>query len=257
MLIWGKPTQNWPGHRYGASWLAYDHVRQHSYVYVNIPKNASTWMTDVMGSAATNCRFNYLDDVFAGEYQSWHGAAKRAARSYIILLRDPVARWLSGFAQNQIGLDPRKPRHYSQIGWDRVFEKIVFDDHTEPQTSFVTGINTKHVVWFWVDKTLAQQVLSWSNGRVSFRIPDLAQDSDNRYNQGHRQTAQWFYMENNRQPLQGLDFSAIVTQSTDYLTQNPHCIDRLKNFYHHDYALIHHANFYSTTTDVRQSTHST
>jgi hypothetical protein len=250
MLIRHQPTQHWPGHEYGSSWLAYDAAHMHSFVYVNIPKNASTWMTDAMGSATNCCGFNYLNNSFTGSHQSWHAAAREAKRTYLVLLRDPVSRWLSGLAQNQIGIDPTKPRHYSQMGWDRVLEKVVFDDHTEPQASFVSGIDTRNIVWFWVDHTLSEQVRAWSRDNLTMTLPDMDHDHTNRYNRGHLQTAQWFAVPRSRHRLQGSDFSSIVQAGLQYLQQNPAGLDRLRDFYHFDYTLIRHADFYHATSNV-------
>jgi hypothetical protein len=92
-------------------------------VYVTIPKNASTSIKMAWGKSSAN----FLDNTFNNP-------------QYVVVLRDPLSRWISGMAQTL----HTQERKY----WDPVIERIVGDNHTVEQYRFLEGLEHKDILWF-------------------------------------------------------------------------------------------------------------
>jgi hypothetical protein len=108
-------------------------------MYIYIPKNATSWTKpNLLDWKWEN--YNYHKDNF------YHKTA-------IIVLRDPVDRWVSGIAE-YLYLYHRnlKPGSHLPIGiLDLIFDKVSFDDHTERQIYFIEGIDPNKSVFFKCD----------------------------------------------------------------------------------------------------------
>ena len=93
-------------------------------MYINIPKNASSW-------TKLNCKdwgwefFNYHSDNLYHKHS-------------LIVLRDPVDRWLSGIAEYFFLYHKNLDfAHISRPFLDLIFDRVAFDDHTEKQILFI------------------------------------------------------------------------------------------------------------------------
>jgi len=98
-----------------------------------IPKNASTYVTNVLRANA----WSYSDIMHI--VNAGHEHIK-----CVVLLRDPTDRWVSGFAtycaSYVLGYGYGSEyfvRDYNDLTERIIFDNLVFDDHTEPQTTFV------------------------------------------------------------------------------------------------------------------------
>ncbi len=96
-------------------------------MYVNIPKNASSWTKP-----------NLKD--WGWEFYNYH-TDNLYDKHALVVLRDPVERWLSGIAEYMYlyhgNIDVA---HLSKPFFDLVFEKVSFDDHTDLQILFIEGL---------------------------------------------------------------------------------------------------------------------
>ncbi len=96
-------------------------------MYVNIPKNASSWTKP-----------NLKD--WGWEFYNYH-TDNLYEKHALVVLRDPVDRWLSGIAEYMYlyhrNIDVA---HLSKPFFDLVFEKVSFDDHTDLQILFIEGL---------------------------------------------------------------------------------------------------------------------
>jgi hypothetical protein len=99
------------------------------YVYVNIPKNASCFVKMLWSGAA---EVNFKRDIFPID------------TVFVVVLRDPIRRWISGFAQEK-HTEVRSP---NDLDWNKVFDNPVATDHTEPQITFIKGLDLSRVIWF-------------------------------------------------------------------------------------------------------------
>jgi hypothetical protein len=107
-------------------------------MYVNIPKNASSWTKP-----------NLLD--WSWENYNYH-TDNLYHKHAMVVLRDPVDRWLSGIAEYLYLYHRNIPNgEFSQGFIDVIFDRVAFDDHTERQSYFIQGIDTSNCTFFWFD----------------------------------------------------------------------------------------------------------
>lgn len=111
-----------------------------SLIYVNIPKNASMWTRNILkdnGWYSTNYHINQLYDQTA-----------------IVVLRDPVPRWISGIAEYFWNLNPKiEIKDFTPVLLDVIFDRVGVDSHTERQTYYIDGLNVDKSIYFWQDNT--------------------------------------------------------------------------------------------------------
>lgn len=98
--------------------------------YLNIPKNASTYLSNILLSN--------------GWQHHTLGDSQHLVQQAIVVLRDPVERWVSGFATYASSwiLGPNYGsdhfvEDYNNLTERVIFDNLVFDDHTTPQSQFV------------------------------------------------------------------------------------------------------------------------
>lgn len=120
------------GHTYGEC------MTHHStdLMYVHVPKNASSWTKP-----------NLKD--FGWEFYNYHtdGLNKTA----IVVLRDPVDRWISGIAEYLTLYHSDFILNDTEV-INLIFDKICFDDHTERQVNFLHGLDTNRCIFFRCDE---------------------------------------------------------------------------------------------------------
>ncbi|CAB5215163.1 hypothetical protein UFOVP190_425 [uncultured Caudovirales phage] len=179
-------------------------------MYVNIPKNASSWTKP-----------NLLD--WSWENYNYH-TDNLYHKNAIIVLRDPVDRWLSGIAEYLYLYHRDWPNEaFTESMLDLVFDKIAFDDHTEKQVYFVKGLDLSRCVFFWFDDNYRERF-----GRF------LAENGmPNKY---HRYAKQHVSdLEPIRKNYKEIFASAI--KDSKYLYQ-------IKQYFKQDYELIDSVTFY-------------
>lgn len=112
-------------------------------IYVSIPKNASSFVSDwLMENGWTTRRIDSTDPTYV-----------------MVILRDPVDRWISGIAQYLESLWITADQITE--GLDKVLFDIVdgFDDHTWPQHIFFEDVHpTKSRIWFRTDLDLMTSI---------------------------------------------------------------------------------------------------
>jgi hypothetical protein len=118
------------GHLVGGGMISPD--KKH--FYLNIPKNASTFTTNLLKANG----WNY-----------WN-MAHQDYENIIIILRNPIERWISGVATYlclyMLGYgygSDHFVKDYNQLVERLIFDNIIFDDHTAPQSIFVKEVPEK------------------------------------------------------------------------------------------------------------------
>jgi hypothetical protein len=200
-----------------------------NYIYVNIPKNASSW-AKIQFSGRPH---NYISDPIDA--------------TFIVLLRDPVSRWISGAAQVFVGCSTENPNFFLNIGFNAIFDHIVFDEHTALQTMFLDKINYDQTVWFNCDSTLPKNWKSWASDRFDPVTKRSEQDTNkNPYNISALGQANKFveWPDGTQQIVTGWTQQQIIDTLTDHLNTCPMHLEQLKNFYKKDYELIQSIRFY-------------
>jgi len=104
-------------------------------MYINIPKNASSWTKPNLKDWAWEL-YNYHTD------NLYHKHA-------LIVLRDPVERWLSGIAEYMYLYHRNTDSvHLSKGFFDLVFDRVAFDDHTDRQILFLQKVDLDNCTFF-------------------------------------------------------------------------------------------------------------
>ena len=195
------------GHVFGECWT----TPTSEYMYVNIPKNATSWTKPNLQDWGWEC-YNYHTD--------------HLAKKPMIVLRDPVDRWLSGIGEYMY-LYHRdiNVNEFNSAFFDLVFDKIAFDDHTERQVYFLEGLNIDQAVFFKFGPEYRQQFSEFLSG---LGMP-------NKYNRYEYQHV------SDNSPERKL-FKKIFTDQI----QRSKYLDQIKQYFKPDYELIEKVEFYGT-----------
>jgi hypothetical protein len=181
------------GHHLGECW----NDKDKSITFVHIPKNASSFVkVCLLGS---NC-FTHSDNLITAD-------------KYLITLRDPVERWVSGITQLMSVPDNQ------HLTLQDLVNTVTFDDHTELQTYFLEGIDLDRCSFLRVDRNLRTNIKQWAidNGY------QIDVDAVPTINEGNR--------------LAKDRFAAMVDGNSQIKL-------KLAEHYANDYALINRVKFY-------------
>ena len=182
------------GHRLGECWAD----ENKSATFIPIPKNASSF---IKGCLLSTNKFTHNDTLVNAD-------------QYLIALRDPIERWISGIAQFMT------IESNNHLTLQELVNTVTFDDHTELQTYFLQNVDLyKKCTFLRVDNNLKKNIGQWLienkfNIDVS-HIPNI--------NQGNE-------MIKNR-------FAAIVDGNSQIKL-------KLAKHYEQDYELINRVKFY-------------
>jgi hypothetical protein len=179
-------------------------------MYVYIPKNASSWTKP-----------NLLDHGW--EFYNYH--TDNLDKPALVVLRDPVDRWLSGIAE-YMALYQSNFRLLFQETEDLVFDRIVFDDHTERQVKFLHGLDTERCTFMMCDE----------NYRNNFSEFIAEHYGVNKY-------ARYEYQHVSEEDETRRRFKTLFRR---ILEREPKYVRRLTDYYEDDYRLIEQVQFYGT-----------
>lgn len=194
------------GFVYGGGLLAPD--QQH--FYVNIPKNASSYLEQVF--VDNGWTVNNLMDL-----------VQQQTVYPIIFVRDPVERWISGCAQYLIGIKNfNQPimELYNPLIEGLLFDKVVFDDHTMPQYYFFhkAGISMDNVRCFRLDGNYKEKIYNRLLVNFYDNYPDHV------YNRS----------------VDHSEKQSLIVALTEKLNQNSTLKEKIKQRYATDYWLLEH-----------------
>ena len=184
--------------------------------YLNIPKNASTYLTNVL-KQNNWLHWNILEN-------------PSTIKTTIAFIRDPVDRWISGFATYAAlhlfgygyGSD-HFIKDYNDLSKKIIFDQIIFDDHTGLQIEYINQILNHNPVFFRYNENLIPQI-------VSFVGYDLNTTDILDYNKS----------ESN------FDTNQISKFIQNQLKDNPDLKARVIKSYKQDYDFINSIEFYNT-----------
>ena len=181
-------------------------------MYVNIPKNASSWTKP-----------NLLD--FNWEIYNYH-TDNLYYKTAMIVLRDPVDRWTSGIAE-YLYLYHRDWANtaFTTELLDLIFDKIAFDDHTEKQVYFIEGLDLSRCVFFYFDDNYRE---NFSNFLAENGMP-------NKYHRYEKQHV------SNNEPVRR-NFKEIFNREL----QNSKYYNQIKDYFKQDYELINSVKYYGS-----------
>ena len=228
-------------------------IVEHLSFYCMIPKNASSWTSQLL------------------QHNGWRegqmsATGKEVAEELIVILRDPVERWIAGIAQylssdilythwydrNQYNESYKgkyihgKPNYegsimsgmdfvnnYNELTERLLFEQIAFDDHTQSQSWFVNHYRRKTTTWFYLNHDFEKQFLTHYQN-FNFKLPDFP---------------------NRNQGNDNKDIKIITEFLTEQIQKYPYLKNNIERYYSDDYDMIEKADFVyhnlNTTNDPR------
>jgi len=180
--------------------------------YLNIPKNASTYLTNLF--VDSDWRHN---DVYSPDI-----------KECIVVLRDPVERWISGFATyaaswllgEGYGSDHFR-EDYNSLTERLIFDQIVFDDHTTEQVKFVNQLGDRKITYFKLNHELGMNLESFLGYQLGLNKPIVGNASEDNYDTNKLSNFMRFKIE-----------------------QDPMLRAKIIDRYYADYTLIKSANYY-------------
>jgi hypothetical protein len=221
------------------SWIQHNSKNNTNYIYINIPKNASSWMKNNFGGWFYNFRTNKFDQSVPSEVEDL--LKNPNPPTYVIILRDPIERWLSGAAQAFYECPPDDPGFFMNYSDNLIFNTIVFDEHTAPQTMFLKNVDLSRVLWFDCTDDLTDQIVTWSQDKFAIDPKPASHYKENAYK---------ISKLNVPQRLDTNPSNWTMMQCIDALKHrlfgNPEHVKKLKEFYKDDYALRESIKFYGT-----------
>jgi len=181
-------------------------------MYVYIPKNASSWTKPNLKDWQWEMYNYHTDNLYL--------------KQAIIVLRDPIDRWLSGIAEYMFLYHNNvDTAHFSKSFFDIIFDRIAFDDHTEKQILFIEGLNFDRCIFFKCDQ----------NYRYFFSLYLTAQGMNNRY-------SNYEYQHTTELSPERKKFKQIFAEE---IKNNSKYINHLKQYFNDDYKLINSVKFYA------------
>jgi GNAT superfamily N-acetyltransferase len=181
-------------------------------MYINVPKNASSWTKPNLEELGWEFYNYHKDDI--------------KDRHSIIVLRDPIDRWLSGICEYFTLYHP--DANLDNVGkefWDVVIDRVVFDDHTEKQVYFVEDLDFTNATFFMCDATY----------RIFLEQFLRARGIGNTY-------SRYAY----RHTTEESDIRKKFKKYFKPLIENSKYCEHIKKYYAFDYDLISSVKFYGT-----------
>lgn len=195
-------------HPYG---MCYTNI-QSEYMYINIPKNASTWTNKLFKLAFDFKIHNFIDE--------------NLNKIPIVVLRDPLDRWATGLAEYLIRLDAPKLDDESLYN---LAYSIHADEHTELQTYFLPNLNNVEPIYFFLNKNYAENI-------KHFILNDMGKKTWWNTNLQELEKSKNIADEKNlRESLKNKFYE---------LVKEPVLLQKIQDYYKLDYDLINTVKFY-------------
>jgi hypothetical protein len=83
---------------------------------------------------------------------------------HLVVLRDPIDRWVSGMTQYLWLLNRDRSQEEilnlinSQSFQNLIFDFVIFDSHTLPQTCFLSGLDLDKITFFYFDEGVVSKI---------------------------------------------------------------------------------------------------
>lgn len=205
-------------------------------IYVNIPKNASSWAKH----HTTGHLFNYHTKTFYQDIDASGWTEHLNHDQYVVILREPINRWITGLAHYLQGWDPTAPLHINNVDWNMIFDTVVFDSHTHPQSDFIKGIDHSKIIWLRCDDNLAKnfgKIVEQFTG-TPCKLTTQDQDPANVFNVTKKinPTVTELFTTESKQN--------IVDRINEKISSDPKYLNRLHSYYQEDYDLFNSVKFY-------------
>lgn len=176
-------------------------------------------------------------------YEQQSAGPDRNEVQFLVLLRDPVQRWVSGIVEHWSRAYPDRDWSVDD-DYDWLFRQVEFDIHTLPQHRFVDIVDHARTTWLWTPPAGTETHPWFEDYHVT-----LASVEDEDRNLGASRPQIWF-LDNQRlaEPAEGAVASvpsATIQATVNQLLQyRPDRVARIREYYRADYDLIESVEFY-------------
>jgi hypothetical protein len=148
------------GHRVGTFYVS----NQYPICYIPITKNAHTWATSYFVDML-NWKMKHDECMKIYDNLSWKVMSSIQYHRKIVILRNPIARWLSGIVQYfYTHFDDNVEISDNIINY--LFSKIHFDEHTLPQINFLHNLEVASIDFFDMDDNLDYNLNSYLQNKI-------------------------------------------------------------------------------------------
>jgi len=180
-------------------------------MYVYIPKNASSWTKPNLKDLGWEFYNYHLDNLYH--------------KHSVIVLRDPIDRWLSGIAEyfclyNSDFDFTRSSQDFLNL----IFDRVAFDDHTDKQILFLQNLNLDNATFFMCD----------NNYKHKFSKFLVSKGYQNNY----------FKYKNQYVTANDSKKNAIRNFFAEIVEQNLYYKNKLEEYFCEDYILINDSHLY-------------
>lgn len=203
--------------------------------YVPITKVASTYLRRALPARSFDL-YNWC------WYQSSDQPPNQIDMNFLVMLRDPVQRWISGATEFWSRCRPQQ--NWQDMDFlSSLFDQIEFDVHTLPQSDFLTEINLDKTTWLLMGQEVAAH--HWfSDHSIDLRAVEIQER-----NLGNARPQVYFDTNgercNDNSAAEISIHSALIQRAIyDYINANSDCREKIKQYYRKDYDLISSVNFY-------------
>ena len=181
------------------------------YCYVPILKNAHTWGVRFFSEC---CDFKKTENY--------------ADKKYIVFLRDPIDRWITGISEWFLLNKPdQKNFNIDTFMFKILCEAVKLDGHTDTQYSFLKGLdNTKFTFFDVDDENFELNVKHFAHKQLRCRFPK-------------HQIGKIYPTEDSSYK------KSIVDQLKHLVKENPQMLQNIKTFYNIDYDSMRSLHFYT------------
>lgn len=144
------------------------------FFYLKIPKNASTFINNLL-----------IDN----QWEEWNLIEDPIKiQNAIVFLRDPLERWISGFATYAAlhlfgygyGSD-HFIEDYNLLTQKIIFDQVIFDDHTDFQVQYVNEIGHLNPIFFKCNNAIVEQLNSFLGIQLVVKHNIIDNKSDQNY----------------------------------------------------------------------------
>jgi hypothetical protein len=192
-------------------------------IYIPIPKNSSNWISEAFirgGWYQDNCLKNkFLEN-----------------KKVLIILRDPLDRWISGFSEYVTRKVTRGPRrgtiqlNFKVMQNPKIYENFIYDEHTQLQSFYVDFVDLNKAEFFYMDSGYTDKITTF----LSKIFTEHVEFESIRKNANEEKETRRYVKS--------------ILQIV--LKNNPDIVCRIKDFYKDDYNLL---NELTTTHKLKRN----
>lgn len=193
-------------------------AKEYDLIYIPLLKNAHTW-----GEKFFSHNFGCTETVFITK----NNTELYKDSKIIVIIRDPVDRWISALAQYLSEFDNADSMLDNLLIKKLITDGVIFDNHARPQLYNLIGLPKKQTVFFWCDDHLEKHI-----NLYSLKVFNKPAESVGEHNR------------NSQNPAKVILYSKIK----DMVNTDQELYNKLKSYYSMDYNLIkqiNHRTFYN------------